>query len=270
MTSIPSSFRAVVTGAGGGLGHAFCELLADQPQAQIVVSDIDLDAANETAELIRIRGAQAIAIQTDVANWNAIKELEQEAADWMGGVDCLINNAGVAVRGDIESISLEDWEWIMGINVWGVLYGCRAFLPKMKQQNSGYIINVASAAGLMSPPRLAPYNMTKAAVVSLSETLYSELAHSDINVTVLCPTFFKTNIIDSGRGVDSPKARKKINEAMAKSKVQAPQVAQFALEKVLNGELYALPMENATWFWRLKRFAPSFFHRRIIPPKRRS
>ena len=267
--SIPPKLRTVITGAGGGLGRAFCLELAPTG-AQIVVSDINLEGAQETAELIQQAGGEAIAVETDVANWESMEALHSKASEWMEETDLLINNAGVAVRGAIETTSLEDWDWIMGINVWGVIHGCRAFLPGIKERGQGYIINVASAAGLMSTPRLGAYNLTKAAVVSLSETLYGELAHTDINVSVLCPTFFKTNIIESGRGANSEKAKKIITQAMERSKVQAPDVARFALKKVVNGELYALPMQDATWFWRLKRFAPSYFHGKFAAPKRRA
>jgi len=267
--SIPPKLRTVITGAGSGLGRAFCLELAPTG-ARIVVSDINRDGAEETAELIRQNGGEALVVEADVAQWESMEALQAKASEWLGHTDLLINNAGVAVRGDVETTSLEDWDWIMGINVWGVIHGCRAFLPGIKEQGQGYIINVASAAGLMSTPRLGAYNLTKAAVVSLSETLYSELAHTDINVSVLCPTFFKTNIIESGRGAHSGKAKKLITQAMERSKIQAPDVAKFALNKVVNGQLYALPMQDATWFWRLKRLSPSFFHGKFAAPKRRA
>lgn len=259
--------HAVVTGGANGLGRAFCLELA-KAQAKIVVADVDLEGAKHTVDLIKAHGSEGMAIEVDVSKWEAMKILQKKSQAWLGKVDLLVNNAGVAVRGNVETVSLEDWNWIMGVNLWGVIHGCKAFLPAMKESNSGYIINVASAAGLISTPRMAPYNLTKAAVVSLSETLFTELINTEINVCVVCPTFFKTDIINSGRGTDSPRARKIVTKAMERSKIQAPEVAQHALEKVMQGQLYALPMKDANWFWRLKRLAPDFFHRKIAASKR--
>lgn len=267
-STLPPNLRVVITGAAGGLGRAFAVELASRG-ARIVVSDIVLEGCQETVELIKTNGGDAIAVTADVADWSSVQALENTANGWLGGIDLLINNAGVAVRGDVESVSLEDWDWIMGINLWGVIHGCRAFLPAMKKRGTGFIINVASAAGLLSSPRLGPYNVTKAAVVSLSETLYTELVYSDVNITVLCPAFFKTNILASGRGPKSEKTKRMNTETMERSKVQAPDVAKFALQKVAEGELYALPMKDVNWAWRLKRFAPSLFYRKIAAPKRR-
>src|SRR6185312_10510780 len=113
----------------------------------------------------------------------------------------VINNAGVAVGGRVGEVALDDWRWIMGVNLWGVIHGCHVFATQLRAQGSGHILNVASAAGLLAPPGMAPYNVTKAAVVALSETLRGELRDAGVGVTVLCPTFFRTNIAASSRAV---------------------------------------------------------------------
>ena len=242
-------------------------LLLARHGAKIVVADIDEQGAAETMQEIKALGAEARFVKADVSKWDEVKALEEEATAWMGGVDLLVNNAGVGARGSTEKISLEDWEWVIGINLWGVIYGCKAFLPRMKASNSGYIINIASLAGLMAAPKMAPYNVSKSGVVALSETLHAELIHTGLEVSVVCPSFFRTNIMKSGRGDQSPRVQATVDKLMDRSKVQAPQVAEAALASVLSGRFYVLPMNDARLLWRLKRFLPDFFLRRVVPQK---
>jgi len=201
---------------------------------------------------------QAHARQCDVASADAVQALAQEAERLWGGVDLVVNNAGVAVSGAFEDIPLADWSWIVGINLMGVVHGCRSFLPGMRAQGSGHLINVASAAGLLSPPRAGPYNATKAAVVAISETLHAELERTAIGVTVLCPTFFPTHIGKSARATDDVDAAM-IEKMMRRSRLSAEDVARHALACADNGELYALPHADGRWLWRLKRATPAAF-----------
>ncbi len=265
---LPKDFKAVVTGGGSGLGRAICVLLAEHG-AKIVVADINEAGAEETIKLVKSAGAEALFVHTDVSKWDEVQRLEEKASEWLGSVDLVVNNAGVGVRGSTEKISLEDWEWVLGINLWGVVYGCKAFLPKMKENNHGYIINVASLAGLTAAPKMAPYNVSKSGVVSLSETLCAELAHTKVEVSVLCPSFFRTNIMKSGRGEQSKAVEAAVDKLMDRSKVQAPQVAAAALKAVLAGKLYVLPMADARFLWRFKRLLPSYFQSRMLVPKRK-
>jgi short-subunit dehydrogenase len=152
----------------------------------------------------------------------------------------------------------------MGVNLWGVIHGCRAFIPRFRTQGHGAILNVASAAGLINAPEMAPYNVTKAGVVALSETLCSELHADKIGVTVLCPTFFQTNIGQATRTAN-PSQRQVVQKLMARAKVQAPEVARAALAAVDAGQLYCLPHADGAWLWRLKRMAPEHFHRVLVP-----
>jgi len=266
-SKFPNALRAVVTGGASGLGRAFCLRLAERG-ARVVVADIDYDGAKETVALVEQAGGAGLALEVDVSKWDAVEELAVKAREWLGEVDLIVNNAGVGVRGSLEKISLEDWEWVFGINLWGVIYCCKAFLPAMKKNNRGYIINVASLAGLVSAPKMGPYNVTKAGVVSLSETLCTELAKTKIQISVVCPSFFRTNIMASGRGEQSEAVRAVVARLMDKSKVQAPDVAQASLNAVFAGELYVLPMTDARLLWRMNRFVPAFFQRRIATPKR--
>jgi short-subunit dehydrogenase len=141
-----------------------------------------------------------------------------------------------------------------------VIYGCQAAVPKMRAQGRGYIINVASAAGLLAPPSMSAYNVTKAGVVSLSETLFAEYKTQGIHVAVVCPTFFRTNIIGAIRGATTEKEDAQVIRWMERSKVQAPGVAKAAVDSVRDGKLYVQPMREGRMAWRLKRTAPQRFY----------
>ena len=257
--SFPKPLRAVVTGAGSGLGRALALELATRGAA-LIVSDINSSAAEQTAELVRQRGATVEAVQCDVTDRDAVFALVDETDKRLGGIDFIANNAGVAVGGSFDEISIEDWRWAVDINLWGVIYGCQAAVPKMKAQGRGYILNVASAAGLLAPPAMSAYNVTKAGVVSLSETLFAEYKSEGIRVAVLCPTFFRTNIVESGRGATTDKDDAQIIRWMERSKVQAPDVAKAAVDSVRDGKLYVQPMRDGRMAWRLKRTSPQRFY----------
>lgn len=259
--ALPPRPSAVVTGGASGLGRALCVALAERG-ARILVADVDEAGADET--LSRLRGAEAHFRRCDVAVPADVKALCDEAYDRFGGVDLVVNNAGVAVSGQVGDVPLEDWQWIMGINLWGVIHGCHFFLPRMRETGRGHILNVASAAGLLSAPNMAPYNVTKSAVVALSETLYGDLAGGPVGVSVLCPTFFKTNIGKSGRTSDK-NLGPVIEALLERGKIQAEGVARLALEGCERGDLYITPHADGRAMWRFKRLSPSTFHK--LTPK---
>ncbi len=257
--SFPKPLRAVITGAGSGLGRAMALDLAERG-ASVLVSDIVQSSAEETAELVRAKGVRSEGVRCDVTDRDAVFALVDEAEIRLGGIDLIANNAGVAVGGPFEEISIEDWRWAVDINLWGVVYGCQAAIPKMRAQGHGYIVNVASAAGLLAPPSMSAYNVTKAGVVSLSETLYAEYKSQGIHVSVVCPTFFRTNIIGAMRGATTKKEDAQVIRWMERSKVQAPGVAKAAIDSVRDGKLYVQPMREGRMAWRLKRTAPQRFY----------
>lgn len=228
--------------------------------ASLIISDIDPSSAEQTAALVREQQAQAEVIPCDVTDRDAVFALVEETEKRLGGIDLIANNAGVAVGGPFDEISIEDWRWAVDINLWGVIYGCQAAIPKMRAQGHGYIINVASAAGLLAPPSMSAYNVTKAGVVSLSETLYAEYKTQGIRVAVVCPTFFRTNIIGSIRGATTEKEDARVIRWMERSKVQAPSVAKAAVDSVRDGKLYVQPMREGRMAWRLKRTSPQRFY----------
>ncbi|PZL99682.1 short-chain dehydrogenase, partial [Acinetobacter nosocomialis] len=190
---------AVVTGAGSGIGRSFAVELAKRG-GNVVCADINLEAAKETVKLIEQLGQKAFAVQCDVGQAEQVQALADQAEQLLDHpVTLIINNAGVGLGGKFDEMSLEDWKWCMHVNLWGVIHGCHAFVPKLKKLGYGAIINVASAASYTAAPEMSVYNVTKAGVLALSETLSAELRKFNIKVNVLCPTLVPTNIIKNGR-----------------------------------------------------------------------
>ncbi|MCP3136523.1 SDR family NAD(P)-dependent oxidoreductase [Pyxidicoccus xibeiensis] len=260
--SLPPRPRAVVTGAGSGLGRALCEALARR-QARVLVSDLDATSAGETARLVTAAGGEAHVHVCDVSNAEQVEALAVAAERAFGGVDLLINNAGVLSAGRVGELPLADWKHVLDVNLWGVIHGCHAFVPRLRRQGSGHVLNIASAAGLLYAPDLAPYNASKAAVVALSETLAAEVRASGIGVTVACPTFFRTNIATSGRYSDET-LRTLGTRMVSTARVGPDVVANRLLDAVDRGALYVLPMADARWGWRFRRLSPSLFHRMVV------
>jgi NAD(P)-dependent dehydrogenase (short-subunit alcohol dehydrogenase family) len=258
--------RSVVTGAAGGLGRAFALELAGRG-GRLLLSDIDESGLAETAALAKIAGAERVeAMRCDVANALEVDQMRARAEADFGGCDLLVNNAGVAVAGPIGEVPLADWEWIMGVNLWGPIHGCHSFVPLMKRQGTGHILNVASIAGIAQAPQMAPYNVTKSGVISLSETLSGEVAEFGIGVTVLCPYFFKTNIHNASRAHGKVgKSQALVGKLMEKTTVQAADVARLALQACDRGELYALPHNESKAMFVVKRLVPGLFHQKIAP-----
>ncbi len=247
------------------MGRAFCVEIVRRG-GRVIVADVNLAAAEETVKLLAVEKERAYATKCDVGNIDEVEAIAKLADERFGGSDLIVNNAGVAVAGPMEQIPIEDWRWIVSVNLFGVVHGCKAFLPRFKAKGSGHVINVASAAGLVSAAEMGPYNVTKAGVVALSETLFNELVGTAVGVSVLCPTFFKTAIVANGRTHSAQKDTEKMATIlMERSKLQADGVAKAALNAATKNQLYVVPMADGRWMWRLKRVAPELFHRRLIP-----
>jgi NAD(P)-dependent dehydrogenase (short-subunit alcohol dehydrogenase family) len=185
---------AVVTGAGSGIGRALARALALEG-ARIVAADLDEAGMAETT-----RDLDAIAVRTDVTQRSRVLALADRAFSEFGAVHVLCNNAGVAVWGGLERATHQDWEWVLGVNLWGVIHGVEAFVPRMiAQGEGGHIVNTASMAGLVATQGLGVYNTSKYAVVGLSETLVKDLRPYRIGVSVLCPMGVSTQIRTSER-----------------------------------------------------------------------
>ena len=251
---------AVITGAGSGIGAAFAAELARRG-GRIVCSDIDEKAARATADAIIAGGGSALAIHCDVTQIDDVQRLAADAQDWFGGPPTLvINNAGVGAGGTpIGETSLDDWSWVLSINLWGPINGCHVFTPILREARYGGIINVASAAAFGAAPGMAAYNVSKAGVLSLSETLAAELSGSGVNVTVLCPTFVKTNIVESGR--ITAQSSQLADRLMRWTGFSSERVARMCLDTNDRGGLYCMPQPDARIGWGIKRFTPTVYTR---------
>jgi NAD(P)-dependent dehydrogenase (short-subunit alcohol dehydrogenase family) len=261
---IPDRPRVVLTGAGGGLGRAFAERLAARG-ASLLLSDIDSAGLEETARLVKAGGGTPHTMTCDVAKASDVEAMHGRATQLLGGVDLLINNAGVAVGGAVGTVPLQDWDWIMGINLWGVIYGCHYFLPEMRARGAGHVLNVASIAAFACAGEMGPYNVTKAGVVAMTETLAGELVGTNVGATVLCPFFFKTNIAKSARSASPNVSPSQIEKIMGRTKVQAAEVAERALKACNRGELYCFPHTEAKVIAALKRSAPETLLKQLAP-----
>lgn len=255
--------RAVVTGAGGGLGRSICKKLAERG-GHILVSDIDVGGADETKRMIEGLGGRAEVMRCDVSRADEVEALRDRAVQVLGGVDLIVNNAGVAVGGAVGKVPLSDWDWIVGINLMGVVYGCHFFVPLMKEQGSGHVLNVASIAGITYAPEMGPYNATKAAVVALTETLAAELSGKGVGATVLCPYFFETNIHKAARAHTEKPMLDQIDKVMKQNKVNADEVAARALKACDKDEVFCFPHTEAKVLQGLKRFSPGAI-RKLFP-----
>jgi len=190
----------VVTGGASGIGRALAEGLAGEG-VRVVVADLDEPGLAATVQAIRAAGGEALAVRTDVTQPGEVQSLAERAVGAFRRVHILCNNAGVALWGGLEHATLRDWQWVLGVNLWGVIHGLLAFLPRMiAQRAGGHIVNTASMAGLIASQGLGIYNTSKYAVVGLSETLAKDLRPYGIGVSVLCPMGVATQIRASERG----------------------------------------------------------------------
>ncbi len=196
---------AVVTGAGSGIGRATSEALA-RKGCHVALADIDDDGAEGTAEVIRRIGRTASTHHVDVADAGQVAELAEQVEKVHGACHILINNAGVTSAGAFEDESLDDLRWIVDINVWGVVNGCRAFLPLLRRADEAHIVNLSSMVGLLGLPHNASYSLTKGAVRSFTEALRSELVATPIGVTAVFPGAIRTNITNAARGGEAAPA----------------------------------------------------------------
>lgn len=192
---------AVVTGAASGIGRALAHRFA-QAGMSVVLADIEAAALDDAAREVGSSGAPTLAVRTDVSKGSDVEALAKATLDRFGAVHVVCNNAGVALSGLTWMHTVSDWEWILGVNLWGVIHGVRVFTPiLLAQGGEAHIVNTASLAGLFSGPGQAIYNVTKHGVVTLSETLHQELrmVGATVGVSVLCPGFVSTRIIDAVR-----------------------------------------------------------------------
>lgn len=276
---LTSGSRVLVTGAAPGLGLALVEQLAARG-CTVLATDVHEEVPDAVAALDGVT-YRSLDVTSDVA-WMSARDWVTES--W-GGLDALFNNAGVAAGGRIELTEMDQWQWIVDINLLGVARGCRSFVPMMKEagsagvpgrgrentagvpgrgrrENTAVIVNTASAAGLIHPPRMSEYNAVKAGVVALSETLFHELKPYGIGVSVVCPTFFKTNLTSSLRGKDES-ARASAAKLIDGSTRTADDIATIVLKQVDQGKHIILTDREGRIAYAAKRFARPLYYREM-------
>jgi len=241
---------AVVTGAASGIGRALCLAFA-RAGAHVVAADVDDAGMAETVARVRKAGTKGLAVRTDVTKLASVQGLAERAWAEMGRVHILCNNAGVAIHGGLESATHRDWEWVLGVNLWGVIHGVEAFVPRMiAQKEPGHIVNTGSMAGLIASQGLGVYNTSKYAVVGLSETLQKDLRPHNIGVSVLCPMGVSTNIRTSERNrpaeLQNPKGPEDSDWFQLIGRYLEPEdVAARVLRAVKANRLYVITHEEA-------------------------
>ena len=250
---------AVVTGAASGIGLALAKRLGSDGM-KIVLADVDADALQQAAQALEKSGVEVLPVVTDVAKAEQVEALAEQALAAFGKIHVVCNNAGVMIGGLSWEAPLEDYEWVMGVNVWGVIHGIRTFVPiLLEQEEPGHVINTASMAALASMPYTGIYFMTKHAVMSLSETLYHELTlrGAKVGVSVLCPEVIATNIDKSERSrpdglrssEERSEERKVVEDALSRgvaTGVPPEWVAERAVDAIGEGRFYVLSDEE----WR--------------------
>lgn len=249
---------AVVTGGGSGIGRATAIALAKEG-ADVVVAARNEASLTPVCEEIRALGRQAVAVGTDVSKLADVRNLFDRSVEAMGRVDILMNNAGVHMMGPIENTSIDDWQWMISINLWGVIHGVNVFLPHMLERGSGHIVNTASIAGQVGGLDGAlPYTTTKFAVVGFSEGLAVHLRPKGIGVSVLCPGLVQTDIVSRQRTIPTgdtvvDTARSALLEVVKKGNwsllqgqvVQADFVAGLVVDAIKNNRFLILTHDDS-------------------------
>jgi NAD(P)-dependent dehydrogenase (short-subunit alcohol dehydrogenase family) len=246
---------AVITGGASGLGREIARRATGEGM-KVVLADIQQDALESTAAELRAGGAEVLTVKANVAKGEDIEALAKKTLERYGSVHLLFNNAGVAHNRTTWEATTQDWEWVLGVNLWGVIHGVRVFTPIMIGQDTEcHIVNTASVAGLLSPPGMATYNVSKHAVVTLSETLHYDLQrrHTKVKVSVLCPAWVSTNIWDAERNRPSelkdaggPAAdddlamQQAARKAIQSGKVSPEQVAEIVFAAIEQDKFYIL------------------------------
>jgi NAD(P)-dependent dehydrogenase (short-subunit alcohol dehydrogenase family) len=251
--------RVLITGAGSGLGQALAFRYA---RSGARVACVDLTVARSEATRSQLAGSGHLALGADVGSDEAMAGLKVAIErDWRG-LDVLINNAGIASGGPMVETTMSEWQQVLNIDLLSVVRGCRMFLPGMLAQGSGQILSTASFAGLAGAPGAMTYGVAKAAVVALSEQLRAEVERKGVKIGVICPSFFRTNLIDTAIG--SEKVKTLALKMMDTSPDTLDSVADATFAAAERGDFLIIPTRREPMRWRIKRWFPEWYFRRLV------
>ncbi len=247
---------ALITGAGSGIGRATALKFAGLG-AKLILCDLNRATLEETKLLLGNKADTATLEIADVSDWQAMQQLAERIHQQYGALDILVNNAGVASAGLFLEIPIEDWQWLIGINLMGVVHGCKAFGQKMAERGSGHIINIASAAGFYAAPEMSAYSATKHAVMGLSESLRIELAEHHVGVSAICPGVINTNIVKAMRAHgEMSQAQDKVVELYRKRNYGPEHVADAIVSAIIHNRA-VVPVSPEAWaLYAGKRLMP--------------
>jgi len=251
-----------ISGAGSGFGAALAHKYAADGW-KVAITDIDVERARQTQFEIKQLGGEGFFMRLDTTESGHWQQLEDAVMEHWGGLHVLINNAGVAAAGNVEDTSMDDWQWVLDIDLMGVVRGCHQFAGMFKQQGFGHIVNVSSFAGLAGLPYIVSYGVAKAGVVALSEALRVEMHPHGVGVTVVCPAFVRTRLLDTFRAT-KPETMAKVTRWMDTSGVTAENVAQDIQKAVQNKTFLLLTHAATRKAWKLKCRSPEKYFKQVL------
>ncbi len=254
--------RALITGGASGLGKALVLQFA-QLGWKIAVVDINLEQAQKVTYLANEAGAEAIALYCDVGQDKDFQTIARQIRESWGGLDIIINNAGIASAGMMVDMPREEWDRVLNLNLNSVFRGCHYWLSLLPENGPAHVVNTASFAGIAQAPAMMSYNVSKAGVIALSESLRAELGYRNIGVSVICPAFFKTNLVASMPQVDSA-VKSQVNKWMESSKINANDVARDLLVGIEKNQLMVISHDYARKYYLFKRFFPKTYMKQLI------
>ncbi|MCY7295584.1 SDR family oxidoreductase [Alteromonas sp. a30] len=262
MKQTSSPTRVLITGGGSGLGKALAYRWADAG-AKVCIADINTERGEATMTELKNSAADVLFCQCDITQQSHVEALRDTLMQEWGGVDVVVNNAGVATGGSIADEPMPQWQWVFEINLFGMVRMTQVFAPIFQQQGRGYFLNVASQAGLTPMPLMGSYCAVKSAVVSFSESMRLELVDDNIGVSVLCPAFFRTNLHESMRS-DNPVMHGVVNKLLERGTLTAEQVAEMAFQGVQKGEFMIQTHKEGRRATRLRRWLPQSWYLRMM------
>lgn len=249
--------KVLITGAGSGIGRATALQLAELGAA-LIISDLNPDGLARTAsEALRLGAGSVDTHIVDVSDWDDMQAMAGKVRKQHGALDILVNNAGVGLAGDFLNTTVDDWQWVLGINVMGVVHGCKLFAPDMVANGKGHIINLASAAGYYAAPDMSAYSASKHAVLGMTESLRAELAEKGIGVSAICPGVINTGIVASSRMRGAAGDAQDKLVAFYRKRNYGPELVAEAILGAIEHNRAVVPVSPEAWvMYGAKRFTP--------------